>query len=61
MPNMSAGSTDLPVQRILGVSSFSVLRCSRTSSSARSGTCSHLFCGPGRVQQTMGGEEGEGD
>lgn len=60
MPNISAGSTDLPVQRILGVSSFSVLRCSRTSSSARSGTCSHLFCGPGRLSgrwEEEGGEE----
>ena len=41
---MSAGSTDLPMQRILGVSSFSVLRCSRTSSSEGSEMCSHLFC-----------------
>jgi hypothetical protein len=40
---MRAGSTDLPEQRILGVSSFKVLRCSRTSSSARSEMCSHLF------------------
>ena len=60
MPNMSAGSTDFPAQRILGVSSFSVLRCSRTSSSARSGTCSHLFCGQAGQQTAAGGEGGGG-
>ena len=58
MPNMSAGSTDLPEQRILGVSSFKVLRCSRTSSSARSEMCSHLFYPLGGWDQK--GDMGEG-
>jgi len=52
---MSAGSTDLPAQRTLGVCSFSVLRCSRTSSSARSEMCSHLFYRYQGVRQREGG------
>lgn len=43
-PNIRLGSTPfLPLQRILGVNSFRVLRWSKTKSTSRSEMCSHLF------------------